>query len=189
MPQASNNAPHSASGAGPVRIAVGVLTLSAGALVAMLSDEGYTDRAVIPTKGDVPTVGFGSTVHEDGSRVQMGDTVTPQRALVKALAHVSKDEAAFRASLPGAKLTQGEFDVYLDFTYQYGVANWRNSSMRRHVMAERYIAACDALLAYRKAAGYDCSTMIDGKPNKRCWGVWKRQQERHAKCVVAATGG
>jgi len=67
--------------------------------------------------------------------------------------------------------------------YQYGIGNWRRSSMRKNLLAGNYEAACHSLLEWRKAAGYDCSTTINGKPNKRCWGVWERQLERHQKCM------
>ena len=173
----------------PVRIAVAALALSAAGLVGIVTREGYTEQAIIPTKGDVPTAGFGSTVHADGTRVRMGDRLDPVRALHTAQAHISRDEAQFRASLPGVALTQGEYDLYLDFTYQYGISNWRGSSMRTQLLAGNYTAACDALLRYRFAAGYDCSTTINGQPNKRCWGVWTRQQERHAKCLAEQGGG
>lgn len=162
-----------------IRIAIAALTLSAAGFLGIVVREGYTDTAVIPTKGDVPTLGYGSTVHEDGKAVKMGDRTTPVRALAKAQAHISKDEAQFRASLPGVALTQGEYDLYVDFTYQYGIANWRASSMRRQLLAGEYAKACDALLRYRFAAGYDCST----PGNRRCPGVWTRQLERHQKCM------
>ena len=168
----------------PTRIAVTLLGLSMAGFVAIVAREGYTDRAVIPTKGDVPTVGFGSTVREDGQRVKLGDTTTPVRALHAAQAHIRRDEAVFRASLPGVALTQGEYDLYLDFTYQYGNGNWQQSSMRRNLLVGDYRAACDALLRYRYSAGYDCSTVVNGKLNTRCGGVWTRQQERHAKCLA-----
>ncbi len=179
---------------GPVRILAAALALSAAGLIGIVTREGYTEQAIIPTKGDDPTAGFGSTVHADGTRVRMGDRLDPVRALRTAQAHIAKDEVAFRSSLPGVALTQGEYDLYLDFTYQYGLGNWRASSMRRQLLGTvsapanervvRYRAACDALLLYRYAAGYDCSTTINGQPNKRCWGVWERQQERHAKCLA-----
>lgn len=161
------------------RVAVAVLTLSAAGFLGIVTSEGYTDKAVIPTKGDRPTVGFGSTYHETGDAVQMGDTTTPVRALIKAKAHIDKEEAAFRASLPGVKLHQGEFDLYLDWAYQFGTGAWNKSSMRRHLLAGRYPEACKALLAYRFSAGFDCS--IPG--NKICRGVWTRQQERYQKCM------
>lgn len=163
------------------RIAVGVLTLSAAAFVGLMRDEGYVDRAMIPTKGDRPTVGFGSTFHEDGRPVKLGETTTPVRALVKAQAHVSKEEAIFRRSLEGAYLHQEEFDLYMNWVYQYGTGRWSGSAMRREILAGRYHAACDALLLYKFSAGYDCST----PGNRVCAGVWTRQIERHDKCVGA----
>ena len=167
--------------ASKIRVAVGALSLSAAALIGLATHEGYTGKAVIPTKGDVPTVGFGSTRHEDGSRVQMGDTTTPVQALQKLQAHVNKEEALFRASLPGVELTQAEYDLYMDFIYQYGSGTWNSSRMRKHLLAGQHRQACDALLRYRFAGGFDCST----PGNKRCMGVWTRQLERHRKCLEA----
>lgn len=170
--------------ASKTRILVAALTLSASGLIAIVARESYTPVAVIPTQGDRPTVGFGSTVREDGTPVQRGDRIDPVRALHTVQAHLSREEQLFRDSLHGVKLTQGEYDLFIDFDYQYGIANWRASSMRRYLLAGDYRAACDALLQWRRAGGYDCSTLVDGKPNKRCWGVWTRQQARHAKCLA-----
>lgn len=168
-----------------IRKAVAALTLSAAGFAGWQASEGFTDRAVIPTKGDVPTIGHGSTYYEDGTRVKMGDTITRKRAAELARNLNNQEEKRFRASIPGAKLTQGEFDVYMDYVGQYGMGNWNKSSMRREVLAGNYAGACKALLKYRFAAGYDCSTTINGKPNKRCWGVWTRQLERHKQCMAA----
>lgn len=167
------------------KLAVGGLSLSAAALVGLLLSEGYTGKAVVPVRGDVPTLGFGSTYHADGRRVQAGDTIEPVRAVITAHAHMTADEKRFRNSLPNVKLSQAEYDLYMDWVYQYGIGRWSASAMRDHLMAEQYSEACDALLEYRTAGGYDCSTMINGERNKRCWGVWQRQLDRHAKCVAA----
>ena len=166
------------------RTLVGAMALSAAGLVGIVMYEGYTDRAVIPVQGDVPTLGFGSTVHEDGSRVKMGDTVTPQRALRKAQAHISRDERVFRDSLPGVALTQGEYDLYIDFVYQYGTGAWHKpQSPRTWLLQGDYLGACNALLNWRFVGKFDCST----PGNRRCPGVWTRQQARHATCL--AEGG
>lgn len=163
------------------RIAVGLLTMSLAGFGAWKAHEGFTGVAVIPTQGDVPTIGHGSTRYEDGSRVRLGDTITRQRAEVLARNLLAQDEKSFAASLPGVKLHQEEFDLYMDFVGQYGITNWRSSSMRRELLAGNYVQACNDLLKYKFAAGYDCST----PGNKRCWGVWQRQLERHAKCMEA----
>lgn len=169
-----------------VRMSVAALTISAAAFATWQASEGFTSRAVIPTKGDVPTIGHGSTRYEDGTPVKMGDTITRKRAEELARNLMGKDVKVFVASLPpNAQLHQDEFDVYLDFMGQYGSGNWRKSSMRMHVAAGEYVRACKALLQYRFAAKYDCSTLVKGKPNKRCYGVWTRQLERHEKCMGA----
>ncbi|PMX29369.1 lysozyme [Pseudomonas sp. MPR-R2A7] len=163
------------------RIAVGLLSISAAGFATWQASEGLTTTAAIPTKGDVPTIGHGSTRYEDGSPVRMGDTITPQRAEVLARNLNSQAEKQFAASLPGVKLHQDEFDIYMDFVGQFGMGTWRAGSPRRDLLAGNYAQACHDLLKYRFAAGFDCST----PGNKRCWGVWTRQLERHAKCMAA----
>lgn len=163
------------------RIAVTLLSMSAAGFSGWKASEGFTDTAMIPTKGDVPTIGYGSTRYEGGKPVRLGDTITRVRASVLARNLITQDEQRFAASLPGVSLHQAEFDLYMDFVGQYGIGNWRASSMRRELLAGNYTKACDALLRYRYAAGYDCST----PGNKRCAGVWVRQLERHAQCMGA----
>ena len=163
------------------RIAVGLLSISAAGFATWQASEGLTTTAVIPTKGDVPTIGHGSTRYEDGTPVRMGDTITPARAEVLARNLNSQAEKQFAASIPGVKLYQDEFDIYMDFVGQYGIGTWRAGSPRRDLLAGNYAQACHDLLKYRFAAGFDCST----PGNKRCWGVWTRQLERHAKCMAA----
>jgi GH24 family phage-related lysozyme (muramidase) len=162
------------------RIYVAALTLSASAFVTLLVSEGYTDTAIIPTKNDRPTNGFGSTFNADGTPVKIGEKTNPVRALMTAQAHISKEEQKFRDSLPGVKLHQAEYDLYMDFVYQFGTGAWVKSSMRRNLLSGNYVAACNALLLYKYSGGFDCS--IPG--NKRCAGVWTRQQERNRKCLA-----
>lgn len=171
------------------RIAAALLTISAAGFAGWMASEGYSPVPYIPTKGDLPTVGHGSTRYEDGTPVKLTDPpITRERAEQLARNLMAKDEQLFRASIPGVKLHQAEYDLYLDFVGQYGIGNWRSSSMRRHLLASQYAQACDALLLWRRAGGYDCSTRISGQPNRRCWGVWERQLQRHAQCLAAQGG-
>jgi len=170
-----------------VRALAASLALSAAAFGTWQVSEGYSSEAIIPTKGDVPTIGHGSTKYEDGTKVKMGDKITPQRAVQLARNLADQDCKKVSDSIPGVKLYQGEFDVYCDFTGQYGIGNWRSSSMRTHLMAGNYVQACTSLLQYRKAAGYDCSTLVNGKPNQRCYGVWTRQKARYDACMGEQT--
>lgn len=163
------------------RVAVAALTLSLAGFATWQASEGFAPVAMIPTRGDVPTLGHGSTRYEDGSRVKMGDTITRDRASILARNLMTADEKRFAASLPGVKLHPEEFDEYMDFVGQYGIGNWRRSSMRRNLLTGDFVGACRSLLRYKFAAGYDCST----PGNRRCPGVWTRQLERHKKCMEA----
>lgn len=162
------------------RVAVAALTFSAAGLVGLVLREGYTDEAIIPTKGDRPTVGFGSTFREDGTPVQMGDRITPPRAIARTRAHIARDESGLKRCVTG-ELSQSEYDTLVDFTYQYGPAKACSSSMVKHINAGRYREACEAYTLYKFAAGFDCST----PGNKICGGVWTGSLERRAKCLAA----
>ena len=105
--------------------------------------------------------------------------ITRERGEQLARNLLNRDEKIFRASLPGVKLHPEEYDLYMNFVGQYGTGNWRASSMRRDLTAGRYAVACDDLLKYRFAAGFDCST----PGNRRCAGVWIRQLDRHRQCM------
>lgn len=167
------------------RIVVAALTVSLSGLGAWMASEGFTDKPMIPTKGDVPTIGYGSTRYEDGTPVTLNDPpITRQRAEQLARNLMSEEAQRFRASIQGVALLQEEYDLYMDFTGNFGIGNWRRSSMRRHLLAGEYRQACDALLMWRKQGGRDCSLSQNWGP-RGCKGVWLRQQERHARCLAA----
>lgn len=161
-----------------VRLVVASLSLSAVAFVGILKHEGYTSTAVIPIPGDRPTLGFGSTFHEDGSPVKMGDTTTPQKAVSRTLSHIAKDETILKQCVK-SPLTQTEYDVLVEFSYWFGAKRTCNSDIVRHINSGSYVDACAAYLLYRKAAGKDCSVA-----SNKCSGVWKRAQERNIKCLT-----
>jgi GH24 family phage-related lysozyme (muramidase) len=177
------------------RALVATLTLSAAGFASWQASEGDGPTTVrqdgvvlhhpyVPTAGDVPTIGNGSTRYEDGTAVRLTDPpITRQRAEQLARNLHSEEEARFKASLPGVLLYQGEFDLYMDFVGQYGIGNWRTSSMRRHLLAGDYLRACQALPQWRFQAGRDCRLPQNWGP-KGCKGVWTRQQKRHADCMA-----
>lgn len=163
------------------RLAVAALGLSAAGLLGLLTQEGYTDRAVVPVPGDRPTVGFGSTYRDDGSPVQMGDTITPVAAIKRTVIHVGQDEARLRACMAGALMTQGEWDVLVDHSYQYGPSKTCASTVARLTREGRYEEACRAYRMWKRANGLDCSVRANG-----CYGVWLRSLEREKACLEAA---
>ena len=178
------------------RALVATLTLSAAGFASWQASEGDGPTKVqpdgvvvhlpyVPTQGDVPTIGHGSTRYEDGTPVRMTDPpITRQRAEQLARNLHTEEEARFKASLPGVYLYPGEFDLYTDFVGQYGSGNWRKpQSPRTWLLRGDYVGACNALLTWRFQAGRDCKLPQNWGP-KGCKGVWTRQQKRHAQCMA-----
>ncbi len=161
------------------RTAVAALAISAAAFVGFLTREGYTETVVIPTKGDVPTIGFGTT-----GGVKPGDRTNPVQAVQRALADTHRFEGALKQCVR-VPLHQAEYDVYVDLSYNIGSGAFCSSSIVRRLNEGDYRGACDAILLYKYAAGYDCSTLVDGQPNRRCYGLWKDRLRVHAQCVAA----
>jgi lysozyme len=160
------------------RIIAAGLTLSAAGFITLAVKEGYTDNAIIPVKGDVPTVGFGQT-----KGVKLGDTTTPVRALIRLQDEIDDYEDAVRtcANVP---MYQKEYDLYVDMTYNIGAGAFCKSTMAKRLNAGDYKGACDAILLYKYANKHDCSI----PNNKVCPGLWQRRLESHQKCLEAADG-
>ena len=170
---------------GKARTLVAALAISIAGFATWVGSEGFSSPAYIPTKGDVPTIGHGSTRYENGQPVRMTDKpITRQRAEQLARNLMTQEEKQFKDSLPGVKLYQDEYDLYFDFVGNFGLGNWKTSSMRTRLLLGQYRQACDALLKWRMQAGRDCSLPQNWGP-QGCKGVWTRQQERHAKCIAA----
>lgn len=164
------------------RAAIASLALSAAGLIGLAISEGYTDKAIIPTKGDVPTLGFGTTTRPDGSPVRMGDTTNPVDALQRKARDLQKFEGALKSCVH-VPLSQAEYDVYVDHSYNIGSAAFCSSTIVRRLNAGDYAGACDGILMWRRVKQQDCS--VPG--NRVCWGLWERRLAAHAKCKAAAT--
>lgn len=134
------------------RTAIGALSLSAAALVGLLTHEGYTDRAIVPVQGDRPTVGFGSTFRDDGSPVQMGDTITPQKAVARTHAHIERDEAGIKSCVT-APLYQHEYDAFVSLAYNIGINPFCGSTLVRRLNTGDYQGACKEILKWDKFKG------------------------------------
>lgn len=160
------------------KVIVSGIFISITAVTGIKVNEGYTPKPIIPTKGDVPTIGHGTTVYPNGVRVKMTDkAITRQTAEYYLKDHVSKVEKQLKTSIPGVKLSQTEYDVYVDFIYNFGIGNF-NKSIRTNLLAGNYIQACKSLLKYRFTAGRDCSIR-----SNNCYGVYTRQLKRYDKCI------
>lgn len=130
-----------------IRPAITSLYLSAAVLVGIALEEGFTSKAVIPVPGDVPTIGFGTT-----EGVKRGDTITPERALMRLLQDADKFSEGVKkcANVP---MYQYEFDAYLSLSYNIGTGAFCSSTLVKKLKAYDYVGACKEILRWDKFKG------------------------------------
>lgn len=161
------------------RMLLASLALSAAGLVGIVAHEGYTDGAVIPVPGDVPTIGFGSTRRADGAPVRMGDRTTPPQALAQALRDVRKFEGALKRCVT-VPLAQHEYDAYIGLAYNIGEGAFCGSTLVKKLNAGDYPGGCAEILRWRHFQGKDCSAPEHAR---LCGGLWTRRLMEHGHCL------
>jgi len=147
------------------RIVIASLTLSAAAFGGLVAYEGWCGSACIPVPGDVPTLGFGTT-----EGVRMGDTITPQKAVQRALQDVAKFEGAVKQCVR-VPLHQHEYDAYISLSYNIGPTAFCGSTLVRKLNAADYATACREILKWDK---------FKGAPLR---GLTLRRQSEYTKCM------
>lgn len=152
------------------RQGVAALVLSASALIGIAVSEGYKEEAYIPVAGDVPTIGFGSTINLDGSPVRMGQKTTSVEALKRLGKDVEKFETAVKTCAP-VPMYQYEFDAYVSLTYNIGPNAFCKSTLAKKLVQYDYEGACKEILRW---------DMFKGKPLK---GLTIRRQEEYKTCM------
>ena len=92
--------------------------------------EGYSGIAYLcPAK--VPTIGWGSTMYDNGQKVQMGDVISKERAeeLLKfQVYHVAHD--LYKLEL---KLNQNQSDSITSLVYNIGISAFKKSTIYRMI--------------------------------------------------------
>ena len=147
------------------RLQTASLALSAALLVGIAIEEGYSPVAYTPVKGDVPTIGFGTT-----EGVKQGDKITPERALVRLLNDADKFAQAVKRCAP-IPMHQYEFDAYVSLTYNIGSGAFCNSTLAKKLIAYDYEGACKEILRWDK---------FKGQPLK---GLTIRRQREYNLCM------
>ncbi|QBP32951.1 endolysin [Shigella phage Buco] len=166
---------------------IGGTTLGGGITAVVTQNEGFSGDAYLDSAG-VPTICYGET-----KGVKLGQS----RSLSECKQQLIESVGAHSEALVGLPVGLPDVVVLgsIDMAYNVGVYGFRNSKVHRLLTTGDYKAAGKAVLEWRyissvrqpKGPGwvyvpankkwrYDCSQLVSGKPNKVCWGVWKRRQ-------------
>jgi lysozyme len=121
------------------------MKLSDAGLALVRDFEGFRSSAY-PDPGSrdgLPiTIGYGSTRWPDGSPIQLGQTVTRERAEAMLRNEIADTERAVSAAVT-VPLSQSQFDALASFTYNLGAGALRSSTLLRKLNAGDYASAAD----------------------------------------------
>ena len=150
-----------------IRISIAALSLSAVGLIGIANHESFVDHTYKDAVG-VNTIGFGTT-----AGVKPGQTITPQRALIRLNDDVGVFEREMRTCLGGVALYQHEWDAYVSLTYNIGSGAFCRSSIVRKLRRSPpdYKGACESILLFNKAGG------------RVLTGLVKRRQAEYNQCI------
>lgn len=149
---------------------IAALALSAAALIGIGVHEGYSERPIVPVKGDRLTIGFG-----DATNVKPTDKTDPVRALIRLGEHVNVKEQELKACIGNVPMHQHEWDAIVSWAYNVGTGAACRSTLVTKLRAGDYSGACAELLRWDKFQG------------RTLPGLTKRRQEEYRKCMGGST--
>ena len=114
--------------------------------------EGFSSSAYLDVV-NIPTIGWGNTFYEDGTRVKLGDQISKTDA-IKLLEIVANRDFADKI-FPSikVKVTQSQFDAMVSLAYNIGVGAFLKSTLLKKVNAGDFTGAGEEFLRWNKAGG------------------------------------
>lgn len=94
--------------------------------------EGLSLKAYTCPSG-LPTIGWGSTYYEDGTRVKLTDSPITTARAEELLANILIPFEKFVDSVTRDDINQNMFDSLVSFSYNCGTQNLRNSTLLKKV--------------------------------------------------------
>lgn len=111
----------------------------------------------------VPTIGYGSTFYEDGTKVKLTDAPITEARAMDLLGNVVNDFSKQVNKLIKVEVTQHQYDALVDFAYNVGVGNLSSSTLLKKLNAKLYAETAEQFLRWNKANG----TVLSGLTKRR----------------------
>lgn len=144
---------------------------SAAILAEIAKEEGFRASPYL-CPAQVPTIGYGSTMYDDGRRVTLSDPpITTARAAQLLRWKVGNKATAIRGMLRTVRVNQNQFDALVSLCYNVGVGALQRSTVMRLVRTNPNDPAI------RGAFGMWNKITVDGKKVESRGLTLRRQRE------------
>ena len=98
------------------------------------------------------TIGIGTTIYPNGTKVKKGDKCTQEQALE----YLQHDLKSFEKTVNDSvkvPLSQNQFDALVSLSYNIGSGAFKNSTLLKKLNAKDYAGAADQFLVWNKGGG------------------------------------
>ncbi len=111
----------------------------------------------------IPTIGYGSIYHLDGSKVSMDDdTITKSQAVDMLTSHLITLAKNLEPHID-VDLSQNQTDAILDLAYNIGIGNFTKSTLLKLLNTDNIEGAAEQFLVWDRAGG----KIVAGLTNRR----------------------
>ncbi|HLD90978.1 MAG TPA: lysozyme [Patescibacteria group bacterium] len=124
--------------------------------------EGFSSKPYLCPAG-IPTIGYGNTYYEDGTKVKLTDAPITKERATEILNHVVATFAESVNEFVKIKVTQNQFNALVSLAYNIGLGNFSKSTVLRKLNIGDYEGAASSFLLWRKAGG----KVVAGLVNRR----------------------
>ena len=114
--------------------------------------EGFSSNSYLDVV-NIPTIGWGNTFYEDGTKVKLGDQISKTDALKLLEVVANRDFADWIFLSIKVKVTQSQFDAMVSLAYNIGAGAFLKSTLLKKVNAGDFAGAGEEFLRWNKAGG------------------------------------
>jgi lysozyme len=114
--------------------------------------EGFSSNSYLDVV-NIPTIGWGNTFYEDGTKVKLGDQISKTDALKLLEVVANRDFADKIFPSIKVKVTQSQFDAMVSLAYNIGTGAFLKSTLLKKVNTGDFAGAGEEFLRWNKAGG------------------------------------
>ncbi len=127
--------------------------------------EGYMSKAYDDGVG-VMTIGWGTTLYPDGTKVKKGDTCTKEQAEYYLKSDLKEFENTVNTVVTAA-LTQNQFDALVSLCYNIGSGAFSKSTLVKKLNGNKTQDAADQFLVWNKGGGKVMQGLVKRRARER----------------------
>lgn len=142
------------------------MKMSMNGIALIQASEGLKLKPYLCPAG-VPTIGYGSTMYENGAHVKLSDPAITKEGAIAILFHqlIGYENAVNR--YVKAPLNQNQFDALVDFAYNSGIGALQKSTLLKKLNSGDYVGAAKEFDKWVYGGGKKLGGLVKRRANEK----------------------